>query len=190
MERAWRDIRKDTIEYFRQIFQYLEENGLLDMENAIDRVCLFLVFQPRIQASLDATREAWNLHKMRTERYKTPLAMYKLSRTKAIRLGYWTGDPGDDISLAFDPSYGVDDAAPQPPADELRDDPQSTNHECFADDSAQLAAGIFVNHCEEIEELRGALGEFDVLEDDGQYGILTYCKAVLLATTYFSREST
>ncbi|KAJ6483484.1 hypothetical protein C8R47DRAFT_1073275 [Mycena vitilis] len=47
-----------TLEAFRQI-DYLEQNGLLDMDN-VHRTCLYLVFQPRIQLSLDRTREARN----------------------------------------------------------------------------------------------------------------------------------
>ncbi|KAK7034298.1 Integrase catalytic domain-containing protein [Favolaschia claudopus] len=52
MERNWRDVRKDTLEFFREIFMHLVEINLLDMENSIHRVCLFVVFQPRIQKSL------------------------------------------------------------------------------------------------------------------------------------------
>ncbi|KAJ7669797.1 hypothetical protein B0H17DRAFT_1086436 [Mycena rosella] len=63
IERLWRDVRKDSLESYRQIFTYLGNTGLLDMENEIHRSCLFLVFQPRIQASLDRTRDAWNHHK-------------------------------------------------------------------------------------------------------------------------------
>ncbi|KAK6988935.1 hypothetical protein R3P38DRAFT_3391743 [Favolaschia claudopus] len=53
IERLWRDVRKDALETFRQIFDYLEKNDLLDMENPIHSTCLFLVFQRRIQAALD-----------------------------------------------------------------------------------------------------------------------------------------
>ncbi|KAF7311732.1 Integrase catalytic domain-containing protein [Mycena indigotica] len=107
IERSWRDIRKDALQYFREIFQHLEESQLLHMDNAIERVCLFLVYQPRIQAALDRARDSWNHHKLRTEREKTPTAIFELSRQNAIRLGYWTGDPGDDIA-DVSPDYGVD----------------------------------------------------------------------------------
>ena len=58
IERLWRDVRKDSLEFFRQIFIYLEELELLDMGNDVHRICLFLVFHRRIQDSLDRTRNA------------------------------------------------------------------------------------------------------------------------------------
>jgi hypothetical protein len=55
MECSWKDVRKVTLQFYREIFIYLEELDILDMESRIDRVCLFIVFQPRIQKSLDET---------------------------------------------------------------------------------------------------------------------------------------
>lgn len=88
IERLWRDVRKDTLEIYRQIFTHLEEEGLLDMEDSVQRLCLFLVFHPRIQASLNRTRDAWNFHKVRTAKNKTPVALWNLSRMEAISRGY------------------------------------------------------------------------------------------------------
>ncbi|KAK6993144.1 hypothetical protein R3P38DRAFT_3425961 [Favolaschia claudopus] len=116
IERLWRDVRKDALETFRQIFDYLEKNDLLDMENPVHSACLFLVFKRRIQAALDRARDAWNHHRMRTQHDKTPIAIYELSRTAAITRGYWTGDPGDDMDAASDPLYGFDGDAPLPPS--------------------------------------------------------------------------
>lgn len=108
IERLWRDVRKDSLEIYRRIFLKLEQDQLLDMENDIQRLCLYRVFQPRIQASLDRTTSAWNNHKIRTAHYKTPLALFALSRQTAITKGYWTGDPGDPEETAADPLYGCD----------------------------------------------------------------------------------
>jgi hypothetical protein len=146
MERNWRGVRKDTIQVFHEIFEYLEKTQLLEMDNAIHRVCLFLVFQPQIQALLDRTRDTWNLRKIRTARHKTPVAIYALSRGKAIRLGYWTGDPGDSVDEAAQPGYGVVDLnSSQPPLDELADDPPQADYEEM-DPNREREAGIFVNH--------------------------------------------
>ncbi|KAK7059525.1 Integrase catalytic domain-containing protein [Favolaschia claudopus] len=94
IERLWRDVRKDALETFRQIFDYLEKNDLLDMENPIHSTCLFLVFQRRIQAALDRARDAWNHHRMRTQHDKTPIAIYELSRTAAITQDGTASAPG------------------------------------------------------------------------------------------------
>ncbi|KAF7354472.1 Integrase catalytic domain-containing protein [Mycena venus] len=186
MERNWRDVRKDTLQVFREIFMHLEEVGLLDMNSPIDRVCLYIVFQPRIQASLDETHTSWNLHRMRTEKHKSPCAIYELSRERAINRGYWTGDPRDDLATASHPSYGEDSNAPLPPLDELANDPEAPDYTEFADATAEREAGVFVNDNDEVAEMKAALGDFDYLADDGNWGIDVYCHAVALATAYFS----
>jgi hypothetical protein len=186
MERAWRDVRKDTLQVYREIFLHLEELGLLDMESPIDRVCLFIVFQPRIQNSLDETLTSWNLHKIRTAKNKSPQAIYELSREKAINRGYWMGDPGDDLGTASHPSYGEDASQPLPPLDELIDDPEAPDYTEPLDAAAERDAGVFINDDNEVEEMKAAFGNFDYLADDGNWGIDTYCIAVRIATDYFA----
>ncbi|KAJ7067739.1 hypothetical protein B0H15DRAFT_794090 [Mycena belliarum] len=170
-----KDVRKDTLQVFREIFAYLVETGLLDMESAIDRVCLYIVYQPRIQASLDETLKSWNFHKLRTAGNKSPHAIYELSREKAINRGYWTGDPGDDLQTALDPSYGVDSNEDLPPLDELTNDPDTVNYTEFANSAAERDAGIYVNHDKEVEEMRTALTDLDVMADDRNWGMDIYC---------------
>ncbi|KAJ7429696.1 hypothetical protein B0H11DRAFT_1766652 [Mycena galericulata] len=184
MERAWRDVRKDTLEVFRQIFMYLEESGLLDMENPVHRICLYIVFKPRIQHSLDETRASWNLHKIRTAGNKSPTVIYELSKTRAINRGYWTGDPGDDIQTASERTYGEDPAEQLPPADELAGDPTSPDRSEYPDVAAERDAGVFVTEDEEIREGREILEDLDVTGDDGNWGIDIYCRAVLLFTAH------
>jgi hypothetical protein len=178
IERLWRDLRKDSFEGFRQVFMFLEDNELLDMDNSIHRICLFLVFHNRIQASLDRAREAWNHHKIRTACNKTPTAIYELSRETAMVRGYWTGDPGDAVEDAADPLYGYDGEAPQPPANETYDDSEFSHQAVGLE--AEKKAGITVNGDDELDEVRHKLEGFDFDEDDGNWGISVYCRAVIL----------
>ncbi|KAJ6601829.1 hypothetical protein DFH09DRAFT_900107 [Mycena vulgaris] len=181
IERLWRDVRKDALETFRQIFAYLEQNNLLDMENPIHSTCLFLVFHHRIQAALDRSREAWNHHRMRTQRDKTPpVAIYELSRTHAITRGYWTGDPGDDVNVVTsDPLYGHDGEAPLPPPG-ISDNEPLERTEQPAGTAAERESGILVNGDEDLMEAQQLLGDFDCDADDGKgWGIEVYCEAVL-----------
>lgn len=176
IERLWRDVRKDSLEAFRQVFMHLEEIGKLDMENPHHRSSLFLVFRRRIQQSLDRTRDAWNLHGLRTERRKIPVAIYELSREKAINGGYWTGDgadPGDPIEVANDEFYGMDGEAPLPPAAELHEDPDGTQ-----DEALDQHTGVSVNSEEELRATRDILGDFDVHREDGNWGIDVYLEAI------------
>lgn len=163
------------------------------MESPIDRVCLYLVFQPRIQQSLDETVVSWNNHKIRTAGNKSPIAIYELSRQHAINRGYWTGDPGDDIETASNPLYGHDPSAPAPPADELLDDPTELEDDdseadgtTEKDTEKEKSSGICVNEEEEIEVVRDVLKDWDLAVEDGNHGIDMYCQAVLAVTSYFT----
>lgn len=149
------------------------------MENEVHRICLFLIYHPRIQKSLNNTMDAWNHHKIRTEHYRTPVALYELSREQAIQRGYWTGDPGDDLDTASQPDYGIDPEAPCPPASENAQDPSQTSAEPegVAD---ERAAGIAVNDDQEIQSARDLLADYDFCRDDGNWGIEVYCQAVIL----------
>ncbi|KAF7328064.1 Integrase catalytic domain-containing protein [Mycena kentingensis (nom. inval.)] len=175
IERLWRDIRKDSLETYRQIFDYLEKNGLLDIEDEVQRTCLYLVFAKRIQTNLDRSREAWNHHRIRTERQRTPVAIFELSREAAIQRGYWTGDAGDAIE-DVDDMYGVDGAGPVP---QENDDPLERLEQPTEFD-AQRRAGILVNDDDELHLASRLLDGFDVDRDDGNWGIDVYCEAVLL----------
>lgn len=158
---------------------HLEELGLLDMEYHVHRICLFLVFQARIQSSLDRARDAWNHHKLRTERSKTPIAIFELSRQFAITRGYWSGDPGDDVEDAEDPLYGYDGDAQMPPPEELRDEDQDEGVE-NADAQSEYDAGVLVNQDEELQECLEIMHGFDFDRDDKNWGIDVYCEAVVL----------
>lgn len=118
IERLWRDVRKDVLEYYRLLFMHLEKYGHLNMEDAIHRTALFLVYQPQVQAALHRATNAWNVHHIRTEQANSPQVLWHLSRSKALRLGYWE-DPGDAVALASDPYYGVDGQGPMPPPDDV-----------------------------------------------------------------------
>ncbi|KAJ3965339.1 hypothetical protein EV361DRAFT_855572 [Lentinula raphanica] len=159
---------KDSLESFRKIFKYLEDNGLLDMTNNIQRLCLYVVFQPRIQQSLNRTADAWNQHRISTAGHKTPIALYELSREHAKTRGYWTGDPGDDIRTARDPLYGLEA--------EL-DGGMPGDHQVPEEDSADIR----VNDEDAILYARSAFKDmgFDVEQEDGNWGIENYCQAVL-----------
>ncbi|KAF9546524.1 hypothetical protein CPC08DRAFT_649035 [Agrocybe pediades] len=175
------------LEFFRTLFLHLESIGLLDMENPIQRICLFLTYQHRIQISLDSTVASWNLHKVRTAGNKSPVALYQISREQAINRGYWTGDPGDDIRDVGD-DYGRDLHESFPPADELAEDPSEPSYTQMTPEE-ERQAGIFVDDDEEIRDARELLKDIDFEEDDGNFGIDIYCEAVTRLTALVSGEA-
>ncbi|KAG9026602.1 hypothetical protein FS837_004565, partial [Tulasnella sp. UAMH 9824] len=173
IERLWRDVRKDSLEIYRRIFLKLEEGQLLDMEDDVQRLCLYRVFQPRIQASLDCTTLAWNSHKIRTAQNKSPLALFTLSRQTAMTHGYWTGDPGDAEDAALDPYYGCDGSEIHGRFESTtEEDPVGSEHDGEMTGEDGAAAGSI---CEEIERY---LDELDLEWEDNNWGIDVYQDAV------------
>lgn len=122
---------------------------------------------------LDRTRDAWNFHKVRTERNKTPIAIFELSREEALTRGYWTGDPGDDVESASDPLYGFDGEAT---AGETLDEAEETAESENPDD-------VLVNGDDELAEAEALLEGFDFDAEDDTWGIDIYCQAVILLTS-------
>lgn len=181
MERTWRDVRKGTIEFYIQIFRYLKESQLLNMRHLVHRLCLILVFMPRIQRSLNETIHAWNHHQIRTEHYQTPITLFELSRQQGIRQGWWEYDPGDSMDAAGDPLYGVDGEAPHPPMDDLRRD-----HEPEAD----VVEDAYPDTTPELEDARQYLSSrIDLDGDDDNHGIDIYLDAVHLLYTQMPDSS-
>lgn len=76
IERLWRDMRKTVVEYYRQLFYFMEEQFLLDPVNDVDLFCLHHVFLPKINYALDLFRHGWNNHKLSTEGGKTPNQLF------------------------------------------------------------------------------------------------------------------
>jgi hypothetical protein len=178
IEQLWRDIRKDCLELFRRIFLHLEEQQLLDMDNAIHRVCLYHVFFPRIQESLERACFAWNNHQIRTEQNRTAIILFELSRTELTRIGKWTGDPGDENSTASHPHYGVDGEGPLPPAEEILQEATEVQEDWSMDEDIEKENGVRVNGAEELTEGLKYLAGFDLAQDDGNFGIHVFPNAV------------
>lgn len=163
IERLWRDIRKDVLDYWRLLFTHLEAHGLLDIEDPIQKIALFLVYQPRIQAMLDAAAAAWNSHQLRTEGHNSPQVLWHLSRSEGMRQGYWNEDPGDDILTASDPLYGVDGEGPLPP--------NPTAEE-------EIEAGIREHDDTLLDQIRESLPDLDFEREDGNRGMNVYQQTV------------
>lgn len=151
----------------------MKEDLIFDSANWTHRVALILVYRPRIQKSLDNTLTAWNAHKLRTERYKTPNALYALSRQQAIIAGYWDGDSGDSVDESNAATYGVDTEAPIPPSGEMR-----------SDASQRQGEGQVNNKLEEdVMKAAQALEGYDWTRDDNRYGINVFSETVILLDT-------
>ena len=45
---------------YYNLFNYMEEQGLLDLDNIVHKFCLHYDFLPSINASIQAFTDAWN----------------------------------------------------------------------------------------------------------------------------------
>ena len=76
IERLWRDVFVACLYIYYSVFQYLEENGYLDLSNNIHMFCLHYIFEPRINAHLQHFVESWNNHPIRTAGNRTPSQLW------------------------------------------------------------------------------------------------------------------
>ena len=78
IERLWRDVRNSVITPFREKFQSLELQEILDVDNDIDLFCLHEVFIDHINHSLSSFVNSWNNHPLTTEHNQTPVQLFHI----------------------------------------------------------------------------------------------------------------
>lgn len=76
IERFWRDLYTGCISFYYFLFYFLEDVGVLNVEDEYDLYALHFVCLPHIQKKLDCFREGWANHSLRTERNRTPLQLW------------------------------------------------------------------------------------------------------------------
>ncbi|KAJ7247536.1 hypothetical protein C8J57DRAFT_1240863 [Mycena rebaudengoi] len=123
----------------------------------------------------DVEKCSKSVHSIRIAGNKTPLAIYQISREKAI-------NRGESLDAASDPLYGHDPHAPLPPLDELQSDLSVVDYTGYPDIAAERDARITLNGDDEVEECKDILKDIDYLAEDGNSGIDIYCQAVLTVT--------
>ncbi|GLB34620.1 hypothetical protein LshimejAT787_0201850 [Lyophyllum shimeji] len=148
IERLWKDVRKDSLEAFRQIFDYLEKNFLLDMANII---------VPEKPGT--TTKSVRNVTRHR-------LQSMNLAENGQYRRGI------GQAMLAM--------LLPMPMIRRMefpRAEPVGLE--------AERDAGIFLNDDDELEQVKDVMEGFDFEEDDGNWGIDVYCRAVILLESLY-----
>ena len=62
IERLWREVHRVVGLRFKDIFEYLEAQGYLDIDNPLDIWILHSIFISIISRSLKAFQKTWNFH--------------------------------------------------------------------------------------------------------------------------------
>ena len=75
IERLWRDVFQNCTILFYNLFIFMEQNNILDVDNDIHMFSLQYVFQERIYSALQKFKTAWNSHPLSSERNLSPLQL-------------------------------------------------------------------------------------------------------------------
>ena len=79
VERNNRDLNVAITSPFKSVFQELQLEGNLDVDNETDMFCLHYIYLPRINQALTNHKNAHNHHKLSTEGSATPLQLYTVN---------------------------------------------------------------------------------------------------------------
>lgn len=83
VERLWRDVWTAVTSSYYNVLHCLEEEGLIDLYNAVHLFCVSYVFIPRIHTDLQHFIEMWNCHPLRTERNLSPNQLWNIGMLQA-----------------------------------------------------------------------------------------------------------
>jgi len=97
IERLWREIWAGVTSLYYGLFYFLEDQGLLQMENELHLQVLHLVYIPLIQHQLDRFMAALQRRPLRTEHNQSPLQLWVNGQVHA-----------DDMSETEVNQYGVE----------------------------------------------------------------------------------
>ena len=170
IERLGRHAVTYIVRHYRDLFEFMESIGILDLLDECELFVFHLVYQPRLDKASKDFISFWNNHKLRTEGALTPMQIWM----QGVYCNLMNDTVRDTVDLSdFDPTnYGVDEEASIP-----LDDIQTGNNVAVASCPFQLS-----------EEEITTLNEIDVFAHDGNTGINIYLQVVNLLRTFESVE--
>ena len=87
IERLWRNVFSGCVSYFYFLFRTMEAEQQLNSDSIVDLLALHYIFLPRVQAQLDAFREGWCQHRLRTEHNYTTHQLWIMGMKDTQRRG-------------------------------------------------------------------------------------------------------
>ena len=123
IERLWLNVRRLVVSYYRNIFNFLEQNQLLDPLSEMNMFALHYVFIPRINRSLTELTNSWNNHPMSSVHKRSPLQQWHSGLAACLNSDYsavqsvlngndWGGYGVDDV-VSQDDDHAYDVEVPQ-----------------------------------------------------------------------------
>ncbi|KAM4537350.1 uncharacterized protein PAE49_021687 [Odontesthes bonariensis] len=83
VERLWRDVWNSVTSKYYNALHSLEEEGFIDLSNAIHLFCVQYVFVPRLRSDLQHFTDSWDNHPIRTEANLTSQQMWNIGMLQA-----------------------------------------------------------------------------------------------------------
>ena len=152
IERLWREVNRVLGALYKDLFIFMENNNVLDVDNEIHLLALEIVYLPRINASLNEFEQQWNYHGVRTVGHQSPMALWYSRNIQNQQ----------DVAINDLSSYGVEYNGEVP-------DVETENN-------------VVVPECTIVmsDEQWSIINRVipDPLVDDGNYGINLYCRVL------------
>lgn len=76
IERLWRDVFNSCTILFYNIFYFMENHSILDVDNELHIFCLHYIYLGRINHALQMFMDAWNNHPLSSEHNLTPIQLW------------------------------------------------------------------------------------------------------------------
>lgn len=76
IERLWRDLFSGCINFFYNLFYFMEDINILNPDSYLDLYALHFVALDVLQMHLNGFRNGWSHHSIRTERNKSPMQLW------------------------------------------------------------------------------------------------------------------
>ena len=114
IERMWKDVFAYVLQYFHNLFYFMESCEFLDPDNEVHLFSLQYIYIPRVNRALDYFTSQWNNHPMATERNKSPLQTWTAGFYRFAESNYTVVRDVLDVDNTDFNTYGIDDHGPSP----------------------------------------------------------------------------
>lgn len=157
IERLWAELNRVVSFHFVNLFNFMEEHGVLDSLNELHLFCLHYIYLPRIQRSASEFQNQWNNHGLSTQGGQTPLQLWQ----RGIVNNAGLHNPSMNGIYDTGSGFGIDDNI-------TLSDLQTNNNVNVP--SINITISDTTMHT--LQQT------FDPFEDDGNYGIDLFCNLV------------
>lgn len=157
IERLWAELNRVVSFHFIELFNFMEDRGVLDSLNELHLFCLHYIYLPRIQRAASEFRNQWNNHGLSTQGGQTPLQLWQ----RGIINNAGVHNPSMNGICDLDSGFAIDD-------NRLHSELQTNNNVVVPSNNYTIN-----------DTTMGTLQQtFDPFEDDGNHGIHLFCHLV------------